>query len=84
MHLDEIMGEVTLQGNKIDNEKMIDLLVKQAERKHGIILFEEDVEIERTSKFLQMFVTWRPIIYIPIIGKEIELEKEYVKERVIL
>ncbi|MCB1197550.1 MAG: hypothetical protein KDK51_04195 [Deltaproteobacteria bacterium] len=83
-HLDEVMGEITLQSKGIDSEILIETLIREAEREHDVILFEEDIKIERTDKLIQVYVTWRPIIYIPLIGKEIELKKDYVKERIVL
>lgn len=84
MHLEQLMGEVTLQKGNIDDIDLIRALVQEAEYEYDIILFDEDIEIIRRAKVMELWVIWRPIIYIPIIGFEIELEKELMKRRVIL
>ncbi|MEZ4820436.1 MAG: hypothetical protein R3A45_11350 [Bdellovibrionota bacterium] len=45
-HLDEVMGEITLQSKGIDSEILIETLIREAEREHDVILFEEDIKIE--------------------------------------
>jgi|GEM_PF-6724866 len=83
MYLKELMGEVTLQSGGANKDEVAERMVLDAERKHDIILFHEDIDFERREKFLRLYVTWRPLILIPLINKDIELKKEYMKERIV-
>lgn len=84
MRLDELMGELTLQKKGIKEEALITALVEEAERKYNIILFEEDVFIDRYGNVMELTVIWRPLIVVPILDYEIELRKEMVRERITL
>ncbi|MCB0272112.1 MAG: hypothetical protein KDD46_03760 [Bdellovibrionales bacterium] len=84
MNLEALMGEVTLQKKRVSDEDLIKAFVDEAEREYDIILYEDDIEIVRTAKIMTLYVIWRPIITIPIIGYEFELEKELERQRVVL
>lgn len=81
MELEKMAKEYTLRSNRVTVERLHEMFLEEADYQHDIFLFDEDLIIRKENKKMKVDIIWRPILYIPIIGKEIELKKHYSYER---